>query len=191
VTGITRHAGMQKSYVGIDPAVMERKRIIGIETHAAIDRLLKGTPPTQIIEGAAPYFRAFDLFMLQHNPEVVCSEALVVAPQLKVAGTLDAILRYGFRGETVESVWDWKTTARLDVSVGPQCAGYDILDRAGEEDGMGDVFELVADEDRHRFALWLKPDGTYSVQRYKDFDDYSAFLGAVETYHWRAKRGRL
>lgn len=160
-------------FARIPREVLERKRAIGVAVHAATELIDEGAlDESSIDEEIAGYLCAYEAFLLDESPCWTMSETRLWHPGLRFAGTLD---RAGFiRGEP--SIVDIKTVSELHAAVGLQLAGYDLL----SADGLERPF---------RYALQLKPDGTYRLEPFTDPDDGRVFLSLLTTYHWRMKHG--
>lgn len=101
-------------------------------------------------------------------------------PRLYYAGTAD---RFGpLRGQM--SVIDIKTSAKLGPAVGVQLAAYQ---HAFNDSGNG-VFgqkQGTGEEIIGRYAVQLKPDGTYLVKEYDNPLDWDAFRGCLALHTWQ------
>lgn len=125
------------------------------------------------------YFNAYKRFRAETGfvPEV--NEQRIYHPQLKYAGSLD------LRGLLNDrpSIIDIKTTASLSPAIGVQLAGY--------EQGVVSEADYKGEKKYQRFALQLRPDGTYRLQPYTDQTDWSVFVGLLNAYNWKRKHNIL
>lgn len=147
----------------VPPALLEHKRVIGLEVHRAIENELLGAP-NGIHPSALPYFDAWRRFRDECRFDPILTEYRVcsgeLGEQLRYAGTLDG---WGLLQESPALI-DWKTTFMLNVpAVGAQTAAYlKALVR------MRVVGAALSDR---RFALKLGKDGRYKLERFRALDD--------------------
>lgn len=111
------------------------------------------------------YFKAWKRFREESGYVPHLTEKQVHHPTLKFAGTLDSA--GVMNGEEV--VIDRKTTASLSSAIGVQLAAYD---------------EALRQEDpkqpkRKRYAVQLRPDGTYRLQPYEKSTDWTTFVALI------------
>lgn len=158
------------SFDRVPESVLERKREIGKAVHSAIELFLEDDLDLETMHPATlPYFEGFSKFLADSGFEPEASEERVFSEKWGYAGTLD--LRGRVRG--VGSIIDIKCTADLSPVTALQTAAY--FDAARES-----VEGLV-----NRYALRLKPDGTYDFVQYRKSTDLGVFLSLLNVYRWK------
>jgi len=158
----------------VPEAILDRKRDIGLAVHAATELIdVDDLDESSVDPAITGYLDAYRAFLRAERPKWVMSETRLAHPLLGFAGTLD---RSGFLRKEV-SIVDVKTVAELHPAVGVQTAGYDLL------------HQHANDTRAHakRYALQLRPDGTYKLQPYLSPDDYRVFLSIVSLHNWISK----
>lgn len=157
----------------INEEVLDRKSKIGTAAHKATelfdeDNLDESTLHPIIV----PYLDAWKKFRDETKIEIVSSEAKVFNQKYGYAGMYDRIgVLYN-----EPSLIDIKCTAVLGAHVGNQLAAYKEAHNAENE------FQVSK-----RFAVQLRPDGTYRLEEYKDRSDFPVFLSCLQIYKWRSK----
>lgn len=120
-----------------------------------------------------PYLASWLRFRTECQFEPVTIEHRMSHPLYRYAGTSD---RTGIiKGRL--AVVDLKKMMVLGPHIGPQLAAYEKLHQA---EGL-----KVLD----RFALGLRPDGTYRLQPYTDPLDWQCFLSHLTIRNWKEKHG--
>lgn len=161
---------------GISREVLEAKADLGTAVHLAAQFYDEGDLDADSLpEAVGPYLRAYARFLDEARPTWTHIESRVCAPELGYAGTLDRVgFLPGLRGVKPAALClvDLKATYRIAPVYGVQTALYA---RAFD----GDV--------KHRFALQLKPDGTYRLEEFRDPSDLSVGLAALTLMNWRAR----
>lgn len=156
----------------IPVATLERKRMLGTALHKCIElHYLDDLDTSTIHEDVAPYFNAFLKFLSESGFKVEKSEMRVFSKTYGYAGTLDLIGTLNKERVLI----DTKSVAMLGQSVGPQLAGYK---QAYEE--LNPKLKIAK-----RFALQLKPDGTYRLPEYNDRRDFEVFKSCLSIYNWK------
>lgn len=118
-----------------------------------------------------PYLAAWLRFRAECQFEPVTIEHRMSHPLYRYAGTSD---RTGVIKSRL-AVVDLKKMMVLGPHIGPQLAAYEKLHQA---EGL-----KVLD----RFALGLRPDGTYRLQPYTDPLDWQCFLSHLTIHNWKTK----
>jgi hypothetical protein len=158
------------------PGVLEHKRQIGEALHRAIELDLKDDLDISTLDpGLVGYFDGWTRFRRETRFEYLLSERQVASKKFRYAGTLDM----GGLIDGAESLIDGKTTAALHPAVALQTAAY--LNAASE---MG----LIRSNAR-RYALRLKPDGTYVLDQHSDRNDFAVFLSCLSLHNWKNRHG--
>ncbi|HEU0283497.1 MAG TPA: hypothetical protein VFQ99_06900 [Gallionella sp.] len=172
VPSVTQILGQLTDLSMVPPDVLERKRQIGTWVHAAIELDLKNDLDYDSIgEDWRGYFDGWLKFKRESGFAVVDAEAKVYSEKYRYAGTLDLL---GDLPKVGRALIDTKCTATMYPSVGPQTAAY------AEAHGATKA---------KRYALQLKPTGTYELHACPDKGDFGVFLAAKTLYDWRKKHG--
>lgn len=151
---------------GIPPDVLERKRQIGTATHRAIELMHNNELDWETVDEAVlGYLNAWAAFIADTDFKVGLFEHRVYHETLGYAGTLDL---FGVLSGKPTLI-DIKTSAAIYPSVGPQTAGY--------------LHALAVDADR--YAVQLKPDGSYKLHPCKNRRDLNVFLAALTIYKFK------
>jgi hypothetical protein len=82
---------------------------------------------------------------------------------------------------------DFKCTAQLMPSVGPQTAAY--KQAAIDTPGLLPELREIA-QNATRWCLQLKPDGTYRLERLDDPHDWRTFLGCLALHGFKVKHAK-
>lgn len=171
VPSVTKILSPLVDFSMVAPAVLERKRTLGSALHKCIELyLLDDLEVSSIHEEVKPYFEGFLKFMAETKFEIISAETQVYSKKLWYAGTFD--LKGTIFGK--RALIDTKSVAVLGKSVGPQLAAYEY---AHNEINPKEKIQA-------RFALWLKPDGTYRLPEYKDTRDYEIFKSCLNVHNW-------
>lgn len=167
VTQIISAKGFGAAYHNIPQNILQRASQIGIEVHKrAEDFFAKGIEPTSQDKSAEAYLQGFREFIALDIFKSVFTELRLMHPEHWYAGTIDSFgLLYG-----EPAVLDIKTTNTLHrESVGLQTAAYEIL--ANRATGV-DI--------KHRLALHLRKDGSWSLEGLRNPLDHGKFLSLLD-----------
>ena len=125
-----------------------------------------------------PYIDAYQQFLEDVRPQWSGIERLVHSEKYGYAGQLDRVgVLCGLKGEP-EAIVDIKAVVKLSPITALQTAAYEMADRVEHRESA-----------RARYALQLKKDGTYKLQKYDDPTDFSVFLSALSLHNWRTRNG--
>jgi hypothetical protein len=174
VPGVTRVLRAMYDFTGIRDGVLEHKRQIGDALHHAIELDLRDDLDiASLDQEVVGYFEGWLRFRRETYFISLFSEKQVASTKYRYAGTLD------FAGfiEGAECLIDGKTTAALHPAVALQTAAYH---NAACEMGL-------LRPSAKRYALRLKPDGTYVLDEHKDRTDFFVFLSCLSLHNWRAR----
>lgn len=177
VTGIIAAV---ESFYGVPPATLEFASERGRAVHLACELLDQNDLDESSIDPeVAPYLAAYRAFIEDAKPEWSAIEKPVYCVRYRYAGTLDrvGILR-GLKGSP-QAVVDIKCVAGLSPATGLQLAAYEAADRNDQRKAI-----------RARYALQLRPDGTYRLVPYDEPTDYAVFLAQLTVSNWCARHGR-
>jgi hypothetical protein len=159
-----------ETFAQVPPAALEYARGRGATVHEAMALLARDDLDWSSVEDDfAPYVRAGERFLIDSGVTVIGSELRVFSERLRCAGTLDLVVQWRKR----ESLLDFKATAQVPATVGPQTAGYEFLYR--------DLYGAKKRLDRYCVHLQA---GSYRVIPLEDSRDESIFLSALNLYHW-------
>lgn len=188
IPGVTRVLDQLGTYAGIPEHVLRAKADLGDAVHYATelhDRKaldVESLPPLVV-----PYHQAYMRFLDETGFCPFAIEPQLYSHRWKYAGTPDRVGRF----TKLRGIWknqgclvDLKTTWRVMAAVGPQTAAYTL---AWNEQPSA----VLAGRPKvsHRFALMLRPDGTYSLEACRDPSDLAVFLAALTLYNWKAQKG--
>lgn len=168
VTQITRSL---TDYSRVPPAVLERKRDIGIALHKAVEIYLKGEFETAALPDTfLPYFDAFSNWLEKERFQPDQSELRVYSEKSMYAGTLDLT---GKTAKGRRALIDFKCTAKLMPAAKIQTAGY------------AQACMEMGDSIAERYVLQLKPDGSYRFEPCRDKADFTVFNSLLSFHHWQ------
>jgi hypothetical protein len=170
IPSVTQVLQPLESFVHVPADALEYARGRGIAVHAAMALLARDDLDWESIDSEfAPYVRAGSKFLTDSGVTVLGSELVVFSERLRCAGTVDLVVIWRAR----EALLDFKATAQIPPTVGPQTAGYELLYR-----------ELYGVKRRmQRYCVHLRPDD-YRVIPLEDTRDESIFLSALNLFHW-------
>lgn len=158
----------------IPEAILDRKRAIGVAVHAASELIDDGALDEDSVDPViAGYLDGYRAFLDKERPAWSLSETPMGHPTWRYAGTVDRIGE--LRGDP--AIVDLKTVAQLHPAIGVQTAAYDLLRQ----------HEFSTPTPARRYALQLKPNGTYRLMPYTDPDDYRVFLSLIGLHNWKVK----
>ena len=167
---------------GIPRAALEAAARFGSHVHMATDLYDKGQLDEDALDPhLAPYLAGWKAFLRESGVVVIASELRVCHRLLKVAGTLDKLVR----GKRYRHILDVKSGAEVPWTVGMQTAGYREL--YVDEYGIMDSGELLSTS---RLCVHLKPEGIYKLHVLDDSRDRNDFISAVNFHNMRKRRGR-
>ena len=144
---------------------------IGTRAHEACEKIIKGEKPVIQKDIENPVFQFLE-FEKAHKVEWVCTEKIVCAPSVLVAGRLDSLAFV----DGILSLVDLKTSSRISESYFLQCAGYSLC-----------LSEMGIPVDR-RLILRLPKTAEDTFEACECStplkDDIEAFLGQRRAYMW-------
>lgn len=171
VPSVTQVIKPLKDYSAVPPAVLERKRALGVEVHAAVAADVRGELDFGAMsDEASGYMEGFWRWSAE-RPEYAnrLDPALVEVafghPKLKYAGTADMIID-GL------AVIDIKTRAPDKRADSIQCEAYAKLHLANG-----------GNEPKEHWILSLNADGTYKFQRVNHKQAWSRFRFLLDHYN--------
>lgn len=159
-------------YAGVPSSTLEFARALGTAVHIATELDDGDDLVEESVDPAVrPYLDAWRKFRHDTGFIPTSIEEQVFSSRHWYAGTLD---RQGPSPENGDdSLIDIKTTSKLMPSTGPQLAAY-----------MEAKNYRKSNKIKRRYAVQLKPDGTYRLQEYADKADFSVFLACLTLHNW-------
>jgi len=178
VPGVTTVLKPIIDYSGIDPDTLQDKAELGTHVHLATEFVDKGgLDYDNLDERLKGYVKAWMQFRFDTGIQIELTEHVVYHSRYKYAGTLDRVaILNGDR-----CVIDIKCTVALTPSVGVQLAAY----MEAENSIRKSKNKVVK-----RFAVQLKPNGTYRLCPYTDTTDFKMFTSLLTLYNWRLKNDK-
>lgn len=174
VPSVTQALDVLASYDGIPPAVLAQAAERGISVHKAIELHLEDDLDEASLDPEiARYFYAYWKFERETGFKPRHSETRVYSAKYRYAGTID------LEGDLHRkpAIIDTKTTRQLMPSTGPQTAAY--------EAAFKEHYETY--RKHQRYALLLKPDGTYRLEPCTNPRDFGVFLACLTVHNFRRK----
>lgn len=155
---------------GIPFHILDAARERGQFVHEAMALLVRDELDWATLDASlVPYIEGGKRFLDESGITVIASEMRMACARLRCAGTLDL---FGYWRDA-ETIIDFKATATVPRTVGPQTAAYDRLYQAN-----------FAGRSRKRYCVQLKA-GDYKVHPLTDPADWSIFQSALNIHHWR------
>lgn len=157
---------------GIPVDALEKARVRGQHVHEAMALLVRDDLNWSSLDlELVPYIEGGKRFLEESGAVVIASEMRVACARIRCAGTLDLLAHW----RDVQSLIDFKATAAVPATVGPQTAAYERLYQS-----------MFGPARRNRYCVQLKP-GDYRVIRLTDPADWSVFQSCLNIHHWRTK----
>jgi hypothetical protein len=172
VPSVTQVLEPLEMFDGIPLHALEAARERGQFVHEAMALLVRDALDWSSLDvEIVPYIEGGKRFIEESGAIVIASEMRVACSKIRCAGTLDllAYLR------DAECLIEFKATAALPRTVGPQTAAYDRLYQA-----------MHGGRPRKRYCVQLKP-ADYKVYPLTDPADWSVFQSCLNIHHWRNK----
>lgn len=170
VPGVTRVVDMLRDFSKIPRAIREDKAELGDLVHKATSLDYRGELDEGTVDDEVrPYLTAWRTFLAEVKPEILSDEEYVYSGVYDFAGTLDHRMIIG----AAEGVLDKKTGVQ-DLADAVQVSAY------------AEAAYPTRRQIMKRWALYLRPDGTYRLQNYTDH--FHVFTAALTCY--RFKNGR-
>lgn len=178
IPSVTQITGTIAPFVGVPREVLEAKADLGTAVHYATqlhdeDDLEIDSLPDIV----RPYLQAYIRFGEETGWRPQTIEQQVWAEAYGYAGTLDRTGHFtrlkGIKSRAL-CLLDLKATYRLAPVYGVQTALY---------------ANALPEKPKHRFALQLKPDGSYNLTEHRDPSDLSVGLAALTILNWQTRHG--
>lgn len=172
VPSVTQVLEPLEMFDGIPAHVLEAARERGQLVHEAMALLVRDALDWSSLDlDIVPYLEGGKRFLEESGVIVIGSEMRLACGKVRCAGTLDLFAMW----RDCESVIEFKATAALPRSVGPQTAAYDRLYQS-----------MHGGRPRKRYCVQLKP-GDYRVFPLTDPADWSVFQSCLNIHYWRNK----
>ena len=143
----------------------------GTEVHKITEDMDRGNHVDPVDLELLPYVNAYKTFREENQITITEIETIVHNEEFWYAGALDRVMDIN----GIPSIVDLKTGAELDTT-GIQLAAYLFAwEKSGGNQGLA------------RFALHLKPNGSYKLVPYRSREDLANFLAAVRVYHYKRR----
>ncbi|PFH08128.1 hypothetical protein BCF11_0480 [Collimonas sp. PA-H2] len=174
VPSVTQILSPMMNFSMLNPEVLQRAQKLGTAVHRMTELYDKDDLDTDSLsDELKPYLTAWIRFKDDCGFEPATIESQLYHPIHGFSGTSD---RTGpVRGRM--AVLDIKKMATLGPVIGMQLSAYQAL------------HSLHGPQILDRYALGLRPDGTYRMVPYKDPLDFPAFLSLLTLRNWRLKNG--
>jgi hypothetical protein len=168
---------------------LEYKRILGTRVHAAAvlleNRTLDETHFNESFPDCIPYLNAYRKFReIEPFESVVNGQMRLFSKKWRFHGESDFIGIHSEKYAGHLCVIDYKCTWGMYPSVGPQTAGYEILNIENAKE-LGIPNELIKRKVL-RFALILKATENYDLIPLTDVNDKQDFLACL-WLHWQRR----
>lgn len=171
VTGILSSGGIF-NYSGVPEANMEAARQFGSAVHKACELWDKSTLDESTLSAPlVPYLTAWKKFIADFNP--VINTEWIEKPICSYQHCFGTIPDRVWSINNKLTVIEIKSTATMQKAVGIQLAGQCIA----IAENLGKV--------RQRWAVQLKPDGTYQLHVYDNRADELVFVSALNIFRWK------
>lgn len=172
VPSVTQVLEPLEMFDGIPVHVLEAARERGQFVHEAMALLVRGALDWASLDvSLVPYIEGGKRFLDESGAVVIASEQRVACPRIRCAGTFDLLAHM----RDAECLIEFKATAALPRTVGPQTAAYERLYQA-----------MHGPSHRRRYCVQLKP-GDYKVHPLTDPADWSVFQSCLNIHYWRNK----
>lgn len=157
VTQILRATGVSADFSHVDPAVLERKRLIGQAVHAAAHYFDEGDlVESTVAPEVLPYLEAWMRFRSDRGfaPELL--ETIVYSRAWHYIGRFDRLGRLVNEDRRV----------LCDIKIGDPDAAAADLQLAGYLAALREEHPEIEDEAIERWSVQLCPDGRYRLRKY-------------------------
>lgn len=176
VKSVTQILAAVTDFSMVQKETLEWKRQLGTAVHLATELYDQNDLDfSSIDKNVEPYLDAWAVFKADSGIEILEVEQRIFHPVMMYAGTLD---RIGLINGEV-AVLDIKTSSTLSKTVGMQLAAY--------QEAIG----AINNKKRPiaRYAVQLKADGTYRLQKYEDKRDFMNFVSLKNMIDWADTNG--
>lgn len=190
VANVTRILASESPYGSLDPAMLEIARQKGKHVHKMIEldvagTLDEGTLPDWMIPALVEWRR----FRADTHFEVMFSEKKLFHPVFRYAGTLD-LFGHLYPGTHVATpaLIDLKRSFLAGHVTGLQTVAYlDALAYDADFEQLSPAEQKRISTKTQRFAMRLREDGRYKLERFADPKDRTDFLAALALYNRRVR----
>ena len=162
-------------YSMVSPDVLERGRLLGQAVHKMTELYdLDDLDESSLNEVMLKYLDGWKAFKRDTGFEPATIEQRMYHPRFEYCGTSD---RTGII-KRKKAVIDIKKMMSLGAVIGIQLAAYQ------------EMHNLKGEGITHRYALGLRPDGTYRLEPYLSPSDWNVFLSLLNIMNWKAQHGQ-
>lgn len=161
----------------VNADALEVARQEGMAIHKTVELYVKNDlDEDDLPEWLQPRLAAFKKFQAETQFEFEASEQQVHADDYGYAGTLDlkGAIQLPKRKTKTRAIFDIKRSFSAGKVIGLQLAGYQHAEGSKTEG---------------RFALQLRADSTYRLERFDDPTDFSTFLACLTLHKWKERHG--
>ena len=175
VTEVLREAGLV-DFSMVPAGLLEAARIRGTRVHRLTELIDRGDTQLDVDDDMLGYVDAYERFRKEVPFEIQLIEKEVWSKHYRYAGRVDRVgLLNGH-----PSILDYKTGLTVEWWEGLQLAGYEVC--------LANYPTVIKPDVRHRrYALHLRPDGTYKLVRFESRSDRPDFLAAVRIANLRRR----
>lgn len=179
VPNVTRIIAPLTDFSRVPPDVLERARQQGVHIHKMVELHFKDD---LVVESLPEWMRGHHAALLRFIEETgftsYAAERRLYHPRMGYAGTMDLAGHMPKLKKARPACIDVKRSLYAGPAIGLQCVGY--AGAANEER----AFEKL----EQRYALVLKPEGSYRLEPYEDREDHAAFLACLQQLRWKEKK---
>lgn len=183
VPNVTRVIASLSDYSRVEPEALERARQEGVAVHKMVELECKGDLDIDTLpEWMRGHYAAWLKFKDEIGFELWRSEHKAFHPKHYYAGTFDlaGVLIKAKKPLNGPALIDIKRSFYAGPAIGVQTAAY--LETWNATEGKD-----VRIDPSHRFALQLRPNGTYRLEHYGERDDFSIFLAMLTVMRWKER----
>lgn len=186
IPGVTAVLQQVIDYRFVSDEVLDRKKAIGSALHACIELDHTGELDESTIDPeVAGYFDGWRKFKQEQQAFVLTAAEAPMCSRLYRYGTTPDIWgsMHPEGGSAVPFVLELKSTATISPVVGLQTAAQlqAIAETVTGDAGTRDRWI----REGRRFALQLKPTGTYSLREFANRVDWPTFAALLTVYRWK------
>lgn len=189
IPGVTAVLSQVVDFSFVSDEVLARKCEIGSALHLAIELDQAHELDEESIDPAVvPYFDAWRKFKHEHRAwQVWASEKPVYSRLYRYGCTPDL---WGLMEDGSASLTPFVTEIKSSASVHPAVALQTAAQLTAIAERQAPSSPSVAHRmirNARRFALQLRPNGTYKLQEFTQRDDFAQFLALLSTYRWKQR----
>lgn len=182
IPGLTSVLAQVIDFSFVRDEVLARKSAIGSALHLAVELDYLGELDESSLDPAVlPYFDGWRKFKdEQRAHRVTAAEEPIYSPTYRYGCTPDI---WGATGAGDWFVTEIKSTTTIHPAVALQTAAQRQALAESLPDKVAATWFLKA----RRFALQLRPNGSYKLHEFTQRDDFAQFLALLSTYRWKQR----